>query len=142
MNPAIFAESLRRIREWDRENPRDEKMKVPARWCAKRSLDDAEDILNNAIEGRVWKAPGEWEPYEYAPSTPEGLPSLPPVPEGYSRWEYRGMGWTDFYYETDDEVDPIRPIGFSNRGHSQWEVITSLQYHRGVEYRHYIEAVK
>jgi hypothetical protein len=24
---------------------------------------------------------------------PRGLPPLPPVPEGYSRWEYRGKGW-------------------------------------------------
>jgi hypothetical protein len=24
---------------------------------------------------------------------PDNLPPLPPVPEGYDRWEYRGMGW-------------------------------------------------
>lgn len=26
---------------------------------------------------------------------PKGLPALPPVPKGYSRWEYMGVGWTD-----------------------------------------------
>lgn len=25
---------------------------------------------------------------------PAGLPALPPVPAGYSRWEYKGKGWT------------------------------------------------
>ena len=53
------------------------------------------------------------------PGLPDGLPPIPPVPEGYSRWEYRGIGWMHgktligyaFYRDDSWIVSEMRAIG-------------------------------
>ena len=34
---------------------------------------------------------------------PDNLPPLPPVPPGFDRWEYRGIGW-----ETEEKLPTLR----------------------------------
>ncbi len=64
---------------------------------------------------------------------PDGLPPLPPVPEGYDRWEYRGMGWpvcSDF------------TAFASQKGQDPWVVRLNVFLLKPDENRHYIEAVR
>jgi hypothetical protein len=45
---------------------------------------------------------------------PAGLPALPPVPDGYSRWEYKGKGWRN-------NGKPVgAPWGVAYTGGSDW----------------------
>ena len=68
---------------------------------------------------------------------PDGLPPLPPVPEGYDRWEYRGMGW---------ESDKPVLYGCAEAGDKDWgsplDPQKNLHIPNGTSYFHYIEAVK
>lgn len=60
------------------------------------------------------------------------FPPLPPVPEGYSRWEYRGKGW-----------QPYKRVRFASMGcfDTDW-VTASFGCPAGYANTHYIEAVK
>lgn len=62
---------------------------------------------------------------------PLGLPPLPPVPEGFSRWEYRGMGWN---------VD-LATYTCLRLGKQEWQPIIKSRAN-GYQDTHYIEAVK
>lgn len=62
---------------------------------------------------------------------PLGLPPLPPVPEGFSRWEYRGMGW-----KADLATYSCLPLGGTKW--STWGTTPASGY----QDTHYIEAVK
>jgi hypothetical protein len=53
-------------------------------------VDWADHILQ-AFDERFPEPPAAAEPP--APEIPAGLPPLPPVPEGYDRWVYRGPNW-------------------------------------------------
>lgn len=64
-----------------------------------------------------------------APQLPPNLPPLPPVPDGYDRWEYRGMGFKSL-----DEINYARHHGNS------WWVFEETRPTGANE--HYIEAVK
>jgi hypothetical protein len=64
------------------------------------------------------------------PEIPEGLPPLPPVPEGYDRWVYRGTGWNT------KGVDVV--FGFHTVG-EVWDVEEGVPSGSSL---HYIEAVK
>jgi hypothetical protein len=60
------------------------------------------------------------------------LPPLPPLPEGYSRWEYRGKGWKS-----------DRRIRFASYGRFDTDWVTfPFGCTVGYENSHYIEAVK
>ena len=60
------------------------------------------------------------------------LPSFPPLPEGYSRWVYRGKGW-----RTDKRVR------FASMGRFDTDWVTfPYGCTIGYETTHYIEAVK
>ena len=63
------------------------------------------------------------------PGIPDGLPPLPPVPEGYSRWEYRGTEW----------LHKKTQIAYLSLGSEIWDVY----YTRALGAPgHYLEAVK
>lgn len=64
---------------------------------------------------------------------PPGLPPLPPVPEGYHRWVYRGMGWKK------EQVMYAYVLG-SNM--DKWRGNYFRQSTSGLEDCHYIEAIK
>ena len=63
--------------------------------------------------------------------TPPGLPPLPPVPEGFSRWEYRGMGWGA----------DMATYCYLSRDKTTW-MLSSACKAWGISDLHYIEAVK
>lgn len=65
------------------------------------------------------------------PKKPAHLPRNPPLPEGYTAWVYRGMGW-----HTELPVT----LAFCEKGDKQWETT----HERAVGYRHYyyMEAVQ
>lgn len=65
---------------------------------------------------------------------PEGLHPLPPVPEGYHRWVYRGKGWTN-----DDQ--PARYIRTNSSG-TPWIDCMSERIPSGFRTMHYVEAIK
>ena len=73
----------------------------------------------------------------HACGVPLGLPPLPPVPEGYDRWEYRGLGW-----ESDGEV----VYGCAEPGDKDWgesDVDWDKPHESaGISDFHYIEAIK
>jgi hypothetical protein len=53
------------------------------------------------------------------PELPPNLPPLPPVPEGYSRWEYRGTDWqggTGQYIEAVREPAKDQPASGESTG--------------------------
>jgi hypothetical protein len=58
------------------------------------------------------------------------LPPFPPLPEGYSRWVYRGLGW-----KSDTKVQ------FAAMGRYNW-VTLPFGCTGGYNTSHYIEAVK
>ena len=63
------------------------------------------------------------------PRLPDGLPPIPPVPEGYSRWEYRGTNW----------LHSKTPMGYADDRDDEWTVAEM----RAVGAPgHYLEAVK
>jgi hypothetical protein len=66
------------------------------------------------------------------PVAPDGLPPLPPVPEGYARWVYRGKG-----------LKSDRRIRFASYGRFDADWVT-FPFGCTVGYKstHYIEAVK
>jgi hypothetical protein len=64
---------------------------------------------------------------------PDGLPPLPPVPEGYDRWEYRGTGWSACNGFT---------TFASQEGQDPWVVRLNSFLLMSNENRHYIEAVR
>ncbi len=68
----------------------------------------------------------------HACGAPLGLPPLPPVPEGYDRWEYRGTGWGS---------DSARYI-FTEHGNSRWEDSIGVNRAKGYKEFHYVEALK
>jgi hypothetical protein len=63
---------------------------------------------------------------------PDNLPPLPPVPEGYDRWEYRGMG-----------IAGLRRYTCYGGGYTGWidQPLPDL-LSAGASYYHYLEAVK
>ena len=60
-----------------------------------------------------------------------GLPPFPPVPEGYDRWEYRGVGWKS----AEKTI-----YAFKSGGYRGWIVLEGSA--EGHDRIHYIEAVK
>lgn len=62
---------------------------------------------------------------------PDNLPPLPPVPEGYDRWEYRGPG-----------ARGLRRYAFWRGVGLGWEQNGGVALSVGFEGYHYIEAVK
>ena len=60
---------------------------------------------------------------------PAGLPPLPPVPEGYSRWEYRGKAYLNNH---------TGYLAYNPLGHPGWVSRAMAIGAPG----HYIEAVK
>ncbi len=67
------------------------------------------------------------------PVTPYGLPPYPPVPEGYTRWVYRGKGW-----KTDRRVCFATAVALYDLA---W-VVFPFGCTVGYQHAHYIEAVK
>lgn len=64
---------------------------------------------------------------------PDNLPPLPPVPDGYDRWEYRGMGW----------CHPLAKYAICCDGESCWQGANDEpEKALGASCLHYIEAVK
>lgn len=61
---------------------------------------------------------------------PEGLPPLPPVPDGFDRWEYRGTGWTN----------DRRRCNYAHSHENSWIVCETTPH--GRRNVHYVEAVK
>lgn len=60
------------------------------------------------------------------------LPPFPPLPEGYSRWVYRGMGWKS-----------EKRVRFASHGRFDTDWVTfPFGCTIGYENTHYIEAVK
>jgi len=60
------------------------------------------------------------------------LPPFPPLPEGYSRWEYRGLGW-----------QPYKRVRFASLGCFDPDWVTfPFGCTVGFANSHYIEAVK
>lgn len=60
------------------------------------------------------------------------LPPLPPIPEGYSRWEYRGLGWK-----------PYKRVRFASLGCLDTDWVTfPFGCTVGYANSYYIEAVK
>lgn len=60
------------------------------------------------------------------------LPPFPPVPEGYSRWVYRGKGWK-----------PGKRVRFASYGRFDIDWVTfPFGCTVGFENTHYIEAIK
>jgi len=64
---------------------------------------------------------------------PKHLPSPPPLPEGYDKWEYRGLGWENSNVSCYSRIDTslydnwISPV-----------MSDSVGYHHS----HYIQAIK
>jgi hypothetical protein len=73
----------------------------------------------------------ENDPKGLAGSKKTPLHLLPPVPEGFSRWEYRGKGWggTGFYAISEGSGD-------------EWQSTEGPANTCGHNRFHYIEAVK
>jgi hypothetical protein len=67
------------------------------------------------------------------PDLPPNLPPLPPVPEGFDRWEYRGMGW---------EKPTARTFAVSYApDYRNWKVVANKEP-QGANWCHYLEAVR
>lgn len=66
---------------------------------------------------------------------PEGLPPLPPVPDGYDRWEYRGTCWIT----KNPAMYSAASTSFREDG---WHDPLFWEEVEGSKYYHYIEAVK
>jgi hypothetical protein len=64
---------------------------------------------------------------------PDNLLPLPPVPEGYDRWEYRGIGW---------KPDHFVCYGFCPELSNRWRSRGGKSLPDGSYDTHYIEAVK
>jgi hypothetical protein len=90
---------------------------APAAWA---------DHILKAFDERFPEPPVKTEP-------PAGLPPLPPVPEGYDRWVYRGMGWSS---------DKPVYYGHARRGDTDWGDTSLIGRSGGCDKLHYIEAVK
>lgn len=60
---------------------------------------------------------------------PDGLPPLPPVPEGFDRWVYRGTGWTNDH----------KRCTYAHPHGTGWAICQCVPHGRGDT--HYIEAV-
>jgi hypothetical protein len=63
---------------------------------------------------------------------PAGLPKLPPVPDGYSRWEYKGRKWSDVGYHV---------YAFADERENSWCVYDVPMRPAGGDW-HYIVAVR
>lgn len=63
---------------------------------------------------------------------PEVAVPFPPIPEGYSRWAYRGVGWTS--------MDPVK-YAYWMHPFKTWVVLND-SIPVGIKNNHYIEAVK
>jgi len=84
-----------------------------------------EDIRGTFVNGeyKVWEEPG----------VPDGLPPLPPVPDGFDRWVYRGTYW--------DNKKNITYYGYAlSRVSTRWVITAKGQPLNACG--HYIEAVK
>lgn len=83
-----------------------------------------EEIRGTMVNGkyRSWEESG----------VPDGLPPLPPVPEGFDRWVYRGTGW-----KSEGRV-PVWAYCFN---HSEWTVRKFSLFSPGGADGHYVEAV-
>jgi hypothetical protein len=80
-----------------------------------------EEIRGTMVNGqfKVWEESG----------VPDGLPPLPPVPEGFNRWVYRGTGWTNSH----------RRCTYAHPHNGSWVVCNIVPH--GRYDTHYIEAV-
>lgn len=96
-----------------------------------RTPTEQADHILKAFDARFPEPPVKAEPP--APEIPAGLPPLPPVPEGYDRWVYRGTHWkTDRTPVVYALANYIRPsIWLVELNDSPWGSSD-----------HYIEAVK
>jgi hypothetical protein len=64
---------------------------------------------------------------------PAGLPALPPVPDGYDRWEYKGLGYKGSRFE---------PYAHCNLIPDEWIMGGSSGGANGVSSLYYIVAVR
>ena len=131
MNPAIFAESLRRMADWYVSEHSSPGVITPVE-AIQSALCDVAIAVERAAVGLVWKAPSQWEPYEDAtgiPISPEILEPFPSVPPAFSRWVYRGEKWSS------DAV--VTYAAYVNQG---WYLFRGTP--AGKEGVYYIEAVK
>jgi hypothetical protein len=80
-----------------------------------------------------WLGPVAVAAIEAASEIPPGLPPLPPVPEGYSRWEYRG---------TDGVALHVKTTFASTGSTGVWTIHRDAYLARHGKDYHYIEAVK
>lgn len=70
-----------------------------------------------------------------APKLPKGLPPLPPVPAGYCRWKYMGMGW--------DSCGPVQhPWAGTYDSGEHWQVWSGERGTASNFQTHYIVAVR
>lgn len=70
---------------------------------------------------------------------PSFLPPLPPVPEGFSRWEYRGEGWRCDDGQATTYACAVSAESAANTGYPhEWEVRKD-RWPEGMGF--YIEAV-
>ena len=131
---------LPRCRNFSAVNPMNTPNHQTARqqlWCntviavaASSNSADRETMISwadHALAAFDERFPG---PPASEPEIPAGLPPLPPVPEGYDRWVYRGRGWNT------EGVDVV--FGFHTVG-EVWDVEEGVPSGSSL---HYIEAVK
>lgn len=86
--------------------------------------DAPKEEIRVAIPEKAWQESG----------VPDGLPPLPPVPEGFDRWVYRGTGWQP-------DTDNPTTYAINSEEMTTWS-IHHAQFPFGVRHCHYIEAVK
>lgn len=66
---------------------------------------------------------------------PDNLPPLPPVPEGFDRWEYRGKGW-------DSQIETTFSACFEEFADEGWSRPAATKHLCGHVEAHFIEAVR
>ena len=97
-----------------------------------KDMESAKAVIQKMVEegSARFVEPASEEIKEITP-IPPGLPPLPPVPEGFLRWEYRGMGW----------VADMASYSCISPGGTDWAPWGTTAA-GGYRDTHYIEAVK
>ncbi len=99
-------------------------------------VESIKESLGKVVNERIansWaaKLALELSDFKDTPVPFDDLPPLPPVPEGYDRWEYRGMGWN-----SENEV----MMAYAKGSPREWIVDECISL--GQDNLHYLEAVK
>lgn len=73
------------------------------------------------------------------PPLPDGLPPLPPIPQGFSRWSYEGIGYK---YDDQEYHHPFAttPVSWQHEDFGQWFVSSDEEFPGGDKDWHYIMA--